>query len=520
MNSFIFCISFLFLIILGVGECKTPPTIPCSFIADVNIFDDNQLTGSFKYYSIDKKGYAMVGILPQGYPGNSTTIFRVPNKLIDIEPFSTYRVCAIRPTDISMFCIVFPPNSQLIQESQACPLNNDVLCDHWRFSEYDMIYDVYVHSDGNIVERVEIHGSYYQRRFDLVSFSTAVPPDSVLEIPADQPCADYMNSEKSTQDSNPFTIGLEKRGRDRLSDVLVNDPMRMEWLKKKLGPNPQWNVGASPYFDGLTHSDVKKMFQKPTHSVFEGALKNKQNKAVIRTPLTVANDIPASFDAREKWPLCIIGNVRDQHPCQSCWAFGTTGELADRICIETNMNKVITLSPQFLMNCYSGHKGGCNRGEYHDIVHRDLCEVGVPLDSCMPYQNKDVECTRECVDGSNMTTYKFKYIYDMYKPFDVDYTVRAIQTEIMKNGPVAAGFYVFEDFMNYAGGIYSRTPGMRFLGGHIIKIIGWGEENGIPYWLIVNSWGTQWGENGLVRFIRGKNDCSIEEEAIAGIPDI
>ncbi|XP_039276821.1 cathepsin B-like cysteine proteinase 3 [Nilaparvata lugens] len=57
-------------------------------------------------------------------------------------------------------------------------------------------------------------------------------------------------------------------------------------------------------------------------------------------------------------------------------------------------------------------------------------------------------------------------------------------------------------------------------GGHAVKIIGWGSENGVPYWLIANSWNDDWGENGYFRMLRGSNECEIESGVMAGIPKV
>lgn len=70
----------------------------------------------------------------------------------------------------------------------------------------------------------------------------------------------------------------------------------------------------------------------------------------------------------------------------------------------------------------------------------------------------------------------------------------------MNNGPMETGFYVYEDFMSYKEGIYQVTDKSgRMLGGHAVKLIGWGEENGIKFWTLANSWGPKWGDQGFFR---------------------
>lgn len=66
-------------------------------------------------------------------------------------------------------------------------------------------------------------------------------------------------------------------------------------------------------------------------------------------------------------------------------------------------------------------------------------------------------------------------------------------------------------------GVYKRTSG-QFLGGHAIKLLGWGVENGNKYWLAANSWNEDWGDKGYFKILRGDNECGIEDEIVAGLP--
>ncbi|EYB95942.1 hypothetical protein Y032_0154g2957 [Ancylostoma ceylanicum] len=123
------------------------------------------------------------------------------------------------------------------------------------------------------------------------------------------------------------------------------------------------------------------------------------------------------------------------------------------------------------------------------------------------------QCEHKCQDGYPKS-YKDDKIFGK-KAYALPNSVSAIQRDILKNGPVVAAFTVYEDFMHYKGGIYKHTAGDE-QGGHAVKIIGWGSENGVPYWIIANSWNSDWGENGFFRMIRGEDDCGIEEDVVAG----
>lgn len=91
-------------------------------------------------------------------------------------------------------------------------------------------------------------------------------------------------------------------------------------------------------------------------------------------------------------------------------------------------------------------------------------------------------------------------------------TEEDIQKAIMTDGPVEAGFTVYKSFMSYQSGVYERhwwKVWDTVEGGHAVKIVGWGVENDTEYWIIANSWSTQWGEDGFFRILRGKNECGI-----------
>ena len=90
-----------------------------------------------------------------------------------------------------------------------------------------------------------------------------------------------------------------------------------------------------------------------------------------------------------------------------------------------------------------------------------------------------------------------------------------METEISTNGPIEGAFTVYEDFLTYKSGVYIHKTGSA-LGGHAIRVLGYGSENGVPYWLCANSWNETWGDNGYFKILRGVDHCGIEQSGVAG----
>lgn len=122
---------------------------------------------------------------------------------------------------------------------------------------------------------------------------------------------------------------------------------------------------------------------------------------------------------------------------------------------------------------------------------------------------------KECYDDSYNTEYESDKVKGS-EAYGVPKSEKAIMEEIQTNGPVSATFTVYDDFFYYDSGVYSHVYG-GLVGGHAVRMIGWGEESGTPYWLVANSWAEDWGINGFFKIKRG-NECGIENDVTAALP--
>jgi len=277
-------------------------------------------------------------------------------------------------------------------------------------------------------------------------------------------------------------------------------------------PGNTWTAADTSEFNGMNLWQFKKA---------RITLRRKKNQAPVADDSTSDDGkrnlvtIPAAFDSRTNWPTC-IHPIRDQQQCGDCWAFAASEVLSDRFCIVSNKSITTVMSPQYLTSCDT-KEYACNGG-YLYYSWKFLESTGDVSDTCAPYTSGNGSvpvCSTfsTCSDQSAMRHYYAKV--NSTKAFT---TPATIQAEILTNGPVEAGFDVYSDFMSYKTGIYTNTTGSTYLGGHAVKIVGWGNSNGTNYWIIANSWGTYWGQSGFFQIKFGS--CSIDSGCYAGLPDL
>merc|ERR1711871_124832 len=270
-----------------------------------------------------------------------------------------------------------------------------------------------------------------------------------------------------------------------------------------------WRAGESDFFRGSTMEDARKLLGT--------RLVPEEEETPVRVHGSIADkDIPTSFDATTQW-ADYVHPIRNQQQCGSCWAFSASEVLSDRFSIATNGSTDVVLSPEDVVSCDKSDEG-CSGGILSNAWHY-LSSTGIVSDACFPYTaggGKAPACSSSCVDGGVWKKYKATNAHRFT-------SVAEMQKELMTNGPVQVAFTVYKSFMSYKSGVYNR-PWWKVWdlpeGGHAVKLVGWGTDNGVDYWRIANSWDTTCGEDGYFRIVRGKNMCGIEGQAYAGLADV
>ncbi|CAA6664648.1 unnamed protein product [Spirodela intermedia] len=197
--------------------------------------------------------------------------------------------------------------------------------------------------------------------------------------------------------------------------------------------------------------------------------------------------LPETKDWREEG---IVSPVKNQGNCGSCWTFSTTGALEAAYTQLTG--KSISLSEQQLVDCATSFNNfGCNG--YNG---------GLDTEASYPYAGVNGFC-------------KFKLANVGVKVVDsVNITLGAedeLKHAVALVRPVSIAFEVVRGFRFYKSGVYtSDSCGSSPMDvNHAVLAVGYGVEDGVPYWLIKNSWGNSWGDNGYFKMELGKNMCGV-----------
>jgi parallel beta-helix repeat protein len=212
------------------------------------------------------------------------------------------------------------------------------------------------------------------------------------------------------------------------------------------------------------------------------------------------DDLPSYFSWRDIEGTDFVTPIRDQSPFHSCETFALVGALETMVQYEVGYPFGCDLSEAHLF-FYSG--GNLDWGSYPENDSQYLVDYGVPDEACWPYPDevKQYPLNTTSPDWQNRTVKIKNWSYLPDDPI-------AIKNALINNGPVPTYFVVYKDFWYYKRGIYQHRWG-ELIAPHYVTIVGWNDNPG--YWIIKNSWGKSWGNNGWFNIKYG--ECSIEKKS-------
>jgi C1A family cysteine protease len=240
-------------------------------------------------------------------------------------------------------------------------------------------------------------------------------------------------------------------------------------------------------FADLTPAEFSKMYKGY----------KKSNVAVptgVFAP-TVPIAPPTSWDWRTQG---VVTAVKNQEQCGSCWAFSATEgvESAWKMAGHT----LDILSPQQIVDCDTSD-AGCDGGDLPTAfayVHKE----GLETEKAYPYKGVDETCKYKAADVDARIS-GFQYA-------TTSRNEPAMQTASYAHGPLSICVDA-ETWQTYTGGIITSNCGQSL--DHCVQIVGWATSNNVDYWIIRNSWGTDWGISGYLYVARNKNLCGVADEA-------
>ena len=216
-----------------------------------------------------------------------------------------------------------------------------------------------------------------------------------------------------------------------------------------------------------------------------------------------------SFDWRSK---NMVGSIKNQLNCGCCYAFATAAVLESLYAIKTKASSVVELSPQQITDCSSNGNSGCGGGNFPPSV-RYVTGQGNRLatHASYPYAGKKQVCQSSGVNYVNLGTIQ----YDAIPQGDE----ATMAKTLVSNGPIFIGLDAdSRQFMFYKAGVLNIAgcPTRRQDMDHAMVAVGYGYDSALKssYWIVKNSWGEKWGENGYLRLAKDKaNMCGIASMA-------
>ena len=256
----------------------------------------------------------------------------------------------------------------------------------------------------------------------------------------------------------------------------------------------KYKTGITKFSD-LTQQEFAKIYLNLNYDAMAVANFNPAHPSF-------SNAAPDSFDWRDKG---LVTPVRDQGMCGSCWAFSTVANLEG---LYYKLKGVaVDLSEQILVDCDT-YDSACNGG-LMEYAFQWIKENGMETEEDYPYTGYKGSCKADPSKYIDMKVTGWKKLgssTSTWSPVDEE----EIKEFLYETGPLAIALNA-NPLQTYSGGILDKTSSQCPVSGinHAVTLVGYGAESDVDYWIVKNSWGANWGENGYFRIRRGTGCCGV-----------
>lgn len=305
----------------------------------------------------------------------------------------------------------------------------------------------------------------------------------------------------------------------RAEPVPFGDDDSLETIREKIALNGYQFTVKDNWVTRLPKAEREAMRSRGTRGM--GARANRA-MAAADNALTVRSDLPTSFDWRNVNGKSYVGAVKNQGGCGACYAFAAAAVAESVYSVATRRTgaAVPDFSEQYLAFClgthgsYQAHFDGCGGADYDYAELTALTVEGIITEAALPYSGGDTQTCPQSPAGA--------VVFSGWGRAGCLDTA-AIKSAILTHGPVDAAVYVTSAFDAYDGGVFedglTTCPDTYGQGcaytptNHAIALVGWddGDADTPGHFILRNSWGTGWGEDGYMRiaYDAARVACSV-----------